>query len=579
MKTHRLLIAALILLAAAQSAMASGCQASFRLNTNYAYVNQSIEFYSTSSASVSKSRLKYSWNFGDGPDTNHQHKVQHTYTSPGVYLVCLSIYDSLNNCSSSYCDSLFVSATNDSIRCKAQFSYAAKPGSRSVTFHNKSIYSDSTTTFTWNFGDSYSQQTNKEYLGHIYYPSGGNSYTVTLYLKSASCSDSTTMQVIIPEDSCHLNLSYRFTDSCSIQCTVQTDSALQSSVYINFGDGYVLNGSNQYHTYSSRGNYVLRAFVGDSSSGCTAEAIDSIYVAGCDSSSSTCNYTLTGSVYHGGRFADFATVYLIKKDSNLLYAIDSAKVDSGGVYVFRGLCKGVYLLKAALDSIDTAYVHYLPTYYENALTWNRAGNLHIQGNAYNYNINLVRGTNTGGPGFISGNVLQGANKKEGDPLGQVQIILLNSQHKPVAYTYSKANGQFSFSNLALQQYFLLVEIPGIEAKEEAIVLSKENPSIKTIEIKVNSKDVSTSISYPSSFKAVHLTLYPNPTSQFLKVEAPVSNAWLSITTLDGKVLQKQKFNGIMQFDVTGLLPGAYLIELGFSANEHLVAGRQLFIKN
>lgn len=52
--------------------------------------------------------LSYSWDFGDGNTDNSSSPV-HTYSSPGVYYVCLQVNDSLINCNATFCDSVYVS--------------------------------------------------------------------------------------------------------------------------------------------------------------------------------------------------------------------------------------------------------------------------------------------------------------------------------------------------------------------------------------------------------------------------------------------------------------------------------------
>jgi len=48
---------------------------------------------------------KYSWDFGDG-STSNLRNPSHQYSSFGVYNVCLTITDSTNNCSTTFCDSV-----------------------------------------------------------------------------------------------------------------------------------------------------------------------------------------------------------------------------------------------------------------------------------------------------------------------------------------------------------------------------------------------------------------------------------------------------------------------------------------
>jgi len=74
------------------------CQAAFTYNVSGNTVN-------FSDASTTSSPVNYSWSFGDGSGSGLQNP-SHTYNSSGTYAVCLTIFDSLGNCQSTYCDSV-----------------------------------------------------------------------------------------------------------------------------------------------------------------------------------------------------------------------------------------------------------------------------------------------------------------------------------------------------------------------------------------------------------------------------------------------------------------------------------------
>ncbi|MEY3443083.1 MAG: hypothetical protein RLZZ519_1364 [Bacteroidota bacterium] len=51
--------------------------------------------------------LSYQWDFGDG-GTSTSAYPSHTYSGPGTYLICLTVWDSTNTCTSTFCDSITV---------------------------------------------------------------------------------------------------------------------------------------------------------------------------------------------------------------------------------------------------------------------------------------------------------------------------------------------------------------------------------------------------------------------------------------------------------------------------------------
>ncbi len=82
------------------------CQASFfaypgdSLSTslNYLFINTSTPGYTSQQ-----------WSFGDGSGSTELNPI-HTYATTGVYNACLTIWDSIGNCQSSYCMEIFAGA-------------------------------------------------------------------------------------------------------------------------------------------------------------------------------------------------------------------------------------------------------------------------------------------------------------------------------------------------------------------------------------------------------------------------------------------------------------------------------------
>ena len=92
-----------------------------------------------------------SWNFGDGNFSN-QTSPTHTYSTSGTYTVTLSIYDSLNNCSSTFSDSVVVQIGSPS-SCNASYTIAKD----SAVAYGVILYNNSSNFashyYSWNFGD------------------------------------------------------------------------------------------------------------------------------------------------------------------------------------------------------------------------------------------------------------------------------------------------------------------------------------------------------------------------------------------------------------------------------------------
>ena len=110
---------------------------------SFSFINQS-----TGGGAFSSS---YFWNFGDG-NTSTAFNPTHTYNAAGTYVVSLTLSDSLNNCNSTYYDTVNYQVAPPR-PCNANFTVVKDS---SVAF-GVILYNNSTNlathTYSWNFGD------------------------------------------------------------------------------------------------------------------------------------------------------------------------------------------------------------------------------------------------------------------------------------------------------------------------------------------------------------------------------------------------------------------------------------------
>ncbi|RYD76763.1 MAG: DUF5011 domain-containing protein [Sphingobacteriales bacterium] len=266
-----------------------------------------------------------------------------------------------------------------------------------------------------------------------------------------------------------------------------------------------------------------------------------------------------------------ATVYLIKFDGSdsSLTEINKYYIPYGSAFEFYPLQAGNYLIKAALDSADSLYTSYLPTYYDGSLTWDGATAINLSSNAI-VNINLLAGTNSGGPGFISGKVSQGANKQEGDPLENIQILLTTKDDKPVAYTYSDKNGLYEFKNLAFGTYKLSGEIAGKKALSGEVTISEAQPQRTDINVIVNSTSVKTSVSeiidgINEQLASKNIFVYPNPANDKIIIPGNANLINVTLYNTAGLLVKTQiAANGNFVIQTKDIPQGIYFLQLNFN---------------
>ncbi|MES2394459.1 MAG: PKD domain-containing protein [Bacteroidota bacterium] len=131
-------------------AKGQNCEALF-YPINYSTPNN-IYFIDSSTNATS-----WQWNFGDSAFSSEQYP-SHQYNVSGKYYVCLTISDSSQSCTNTYCDSIFVGA------CMASFSFFSHANPKTVQF--LMVSNGNPANVIWDFGDgTQSSETNPL---HIY---------------------------------------------------------------------------------------------------------------------------------------------------------------------------------------------------------------------------------------------------------------------------------------------------------------------------------------------------------------------------------------------------------------------------
>jgi PKD repeat protein len=130
----------------------------------------------------------YFWDFGDG-NYSSQQNPNHTYLSSGTYLVCLTVYDSMQNFCDSTCHYVTVIGSGG---CMADFTSLDSMG---YVFFLATSTLGSGGLYYWDFGDgNYSTQCNPS---HVYANAGTYTVCLTVFDSMQNFCDSTchTIQV------------------------------------------------------------------------------------------------------------------------------------------------------------------------------------------------------------------------------------------------------------------------------------------------------------------------------------------------------------------------------------------------
>ncbi len=484
--------------------MPSTCNSLFTISPS---PNSDYIFSFNNQSQVSGGSASYSWDFGDGQYTI-LNSPTHTFLRPGDFEICLTVTISTSpgniTCTSTYCDSVSIAVPTN---CSAQFGY--QNNGLEITYTSAGAYYYN---YSWDLGDG-STSTLKN-LRHTYNAPGTYNVCLTIIDSITACTDTICKSVTVNATTVN-NCDAVFTAQNSPAGTFfWADSTTSNSLYYawDFGDGSTSTAYNPTHNYIAVDTYYVCLTVTDTSNNCSDTYC--AYVAGGSNTNTNNNYNL-----HGLAFSDSSTgswsealIYLIEFDSltQTLSVVDT-QTTLNGFFSFQNVAAGNYLLKAALVPSAPAYADYLPTYYQSTLFWYDAATISVPtGPNTFHSIYMIAGNNPGGPGFIGGNVNQGANKTEGDPLSDVQVMLLNMDDSPVGYTYSSSTGGFSFEDLAYGTYKVYAEVLGKPTYPNIVTISASKESVSDVAVVVEEDGVYSSVKEVDATFVDGTNFFPNP---------------------------------------------------------------------
>jgi hypothetical protein len=286
--------------------------------------------------------------------------------------------------------------------------------------------------------------------------------------------------------------------------------------------------------------------------------------------------SLYGNIYHAAGAAGSSEIFLIQHDTvtGSLTAIQNTNSTGTGStqYQFGNISPGNYLVKAALLPTNPLYLNYLPTYYPSTLFWNQATTVQVAaGSGIQAPIQMIGGTNPGGPGFIGGLISQGANKGPGDPEPGVLVMLLDAGNNdnPVAFQYSDSLGAFGFSNIPYSTYKVYAEIPGKTTFPNIVTIDVNHPNSNSIQIVVGTHVISGIEQVNAAIPGKVGMPYPNPSAEECYLPVTLTsgmNLTMELSDLTGRTLMHEIRElpagySLLRIPVNEILNGVYFVTI------------------
>ncbi|MBP1672344.1 MAG: cell surface protein [Bacteroidetes bacterium] len=222
------------------------------------------------------------WDFGDGATSTIQHP-NHYYSSNGLFVVSLTISNSLTGCTSTYVDYLYVDTTQNP-SCMSSFSWQPGFNGTDVEFYDFSVGNNILTWF-WDFGDGTTSTIQNPV--HTYSTSG--IYNVCLTIMSSDSCISTWCEQIATGNNIDCYSFFTYSQDYSNPYNVvflDLSAGTPDSWYWDFGDGTTSTLQNPQHTYLTTGIFVVTLTMSNSQTGCNGTyseyiMIDTTWITNC----------------------------------------------------------------------------------------------------------------------------------------------------------------------------------------------------------------------------------------------------------------------------------------------------------
>ena len=281
----------------------------------------------------------------------------------------------------------------------------------------------------------------------------------------------------------------------------------------SFGDGKSSTSANPEHLYSATGNYSVLLKV-STSNGCMDSTHTSIRLDSCFNEIFGKIKTSTGSELKNSR------VYAVRYDSadTSINIIGRTKTDSRGYYDFNHIADSVVYLVAFPDS--SKYPKEVVTWRDTTLVFQHAKAVRAIAPSYvNVDFHTLSGKNNSGKGIVSGKLYlcNVCKKSGGTPAAGIKLILVDNDGICQGMTYTDADGNFSFGDLAITDYHIWVDKPMVDNfSSPKISLSGDKTNLENLVLTLYptllTMDQSTVTGVENNIDANDnaIKIYPNP---------------------------------------------------------------------
>lgn len=247
-------------------------------NANFSYVlgnNGSVSFVSTSTGTVINT--SYSWNF-NGTSMVAGTNPSWVFTTNGMKLVCLTINDSINNCTSTHCDSIAITNVTTAPQPTCQANFAISLGANGLAnFASTSTGTSISTTYTWSNGSTGPSTSNTFGANGVYTICLAISNSVT-GCASSTCQAFTISNVTTAPSGtpCQASFNYSIGSNGQVNFVSTSTGTSPNTLYAWSFGAYSQTANN---TYTSNGVKWVCLSISDTLGSCSSTYCDSLLIS------------------------------------------------------------------------------------------------------------------------------------------------------------------------------------------------------------------------------------------------------------------------------------------------------------
>ena len=283
-------------------------------------------------------------------------------------------------------------------------------------------------------------------------------------------------------------------------------------------------------------------------------------------------FQVGGVVNTNTTILDAGTVDLYKIEFNTITEQYTTNIDLAGDYLFDEVFEGDYYVQARPPVSSALAEEYAPTYLGGQVHWEDVSTSYFAANSYDNNIELVElAALSGGIGSVSGKVFELTTDSE-IPLEDAQVMLLNANDECIAIEYTDIDGAFSFSDIALESYGLLVEIAGKAMEPMSFTLTETAPVLSGVILYVSDNGIMVGIDNSLPARVSHIgEFYPNPSNDQSGIDIRMdktSGLLLNVFSVSGQMIHEETFELVqgqnrLNLDLQKFSSGMFYVTLKF----------------